>query len=186
MPMTYKRGFSFIEIVVAIMIMGIMAAFVIPKLRFRGARAVDSFTNDLVKLTTVATERAIMTGTVHRVFFAMNHEGAPRIEVQAMKKKSDKEQKQDSFEPLASEYSTTAFTLNPQLTIKNFYIKGIDEAAQGSLKDAWFYLLPDGVAQDIIINVLDEVTGDRVGLVLNPFSAKFAIYDTFQKPYTRI
>jgi hypothetical protein len=54
-------------------------------------------------------------------------------------------------------------------------------------EEMWFYVIPGGMAQDVIINFID--TKDlynnaprSVGLVLNPFSAQFKIYDTFQKP----
>ena len=52
--------------------------------------------------------------------------------------------------------------------------------------ELWFFIVPEGLAQDVVINLLDMRDKDRgkakqVGLVLNPFAAQFKSYDSFQK-----
>jgi hypothetical protein len=53
-------------------------------------------------------------------------------------------------------------------------------------ENIWFFVAASGLAQPVTINLVDD--NDRsagrarsIGLVLNPFSAQFKEYDTFQK-----
>lgn len=174
-----KSGFSLIEIIVAITIIGVMAAIVVPRLRFRGGNEIDTLVDKLAALTSSGYERALMTGKVHRIFFMMKEPAHVELQIAQDKKANDIELK---FVRAPEEYNTVTFTWDERFVIKNFYIKGFDEAAKGNLKDAWFYILPDGLSQEIVINIRDEQTGDERGLSLNPFHVKFSVYDTFQKP----
>jgi hypothetical protein len=71
---------------------------------------------------------------------------------------------------------------------ENFYIERKDEMRLGERTDAYFYLVPEGLAQEVIINGTDrgdqEVTRtiERFSFVLNPFSAQFEYYGLFQAP----
>ena len=53
--------------------------------------------------------------------------------------------------------------------------------------ETWFYVVPDGMTQRVTINMTDGNDIDsggrpaKIGLVLNPFNAQFAAYDTFKK-----
>ncbi len=81
------------------------------------------------------------------------------------------------------------FAWPKNLEIKNFYVEGSDEMERIAGRPdgkIWFFVVPSGLAQNVIINFIDTL--DRVnnkprtiGLVLNPFSAQFKVYDTFQK-----
>ena len=84
----------------------------------------------------------------------------------------------------------TSCELPDQINIKQFFVEGFDMMAKYTSKkteEMWFFIVPEGMAQDVIVNFLDtKDTKDdaprRVGLVLNPFTAQFKIYDAFQKP----
>lgn len=86
---------------------------------------------------------------------------------------------QDIFCPIAD-----------QIIIKQFFIEGFDMMAKFSRSktaSVWFYIIPEGMAQDVVINGMDtkDTNGDQpraFGLVLNPFTAQFKTYDEFQKP----
>ena len=175
-----KTGFSLIEIIVAIAIIGVMAAIIVPRLRVRGGKEIDVMVDSIAALTSSGYERALMTGKVHRVFFMMKEPAHVELQIAQDTKASDTELK---FTKAPADYNTVSFAWDlERFDIKNFYIKGSDEAARGNLKDAWFYILPDGLSQEIVINIHDRQTGDERGLILNPFHVKFAVYDTFQKP----
>lgn len=53
--------------------------------------------------------------------------------------------------------------------------------------ETWFYVVPDGMAQRVTINMTDSQDIDsggrpaKIGLVLNPFNAQFTAYDTFKR-----
>jgi len=84
----------------------------------------------------------------------------------------------------------TSLPIPDAYQVKQFFIEGFDMMAKytkSKTEEMWFYIIPEGMAQDVIMNFLD--TKDLfnnaprpVGLVLNPFSAQFKVYDEFQKP----
>jgi hypothetical protein len=56
-----------------------------------------------------------------------------------------------------------------------------------NVQELWFFLVPEGLAQQVTINMIDTVdTFDdkprHIGLVLNPFLMQFKVYDAFAKP----
>lgn len=178
-----KAGFSFIELIVAIMILGIMATLVVSRVMFRGPREIDAVAANITRLTQMGYERAVLTGKLHRVFFDFAQDAPEfRLEVLADGAQKDApELKDQKFTPVSVEYNKTRYAWPEQVTIKNFYIKTIDEAARG-LKTAWFYIMPEGITQEIVINMADELLQDTRGMILNPFTVRFTIYDSFQKP----
>jgi prepilin-type N-terminal cleavage/methylation domain-containing protein len=172
-----NTGFSFIEIIVAIAIVGVMAAIVIPRLRVRGTSEIDALVNKIAELTQQGYERALVTGKVHRVFFTITTGQPSKAALQVAE--DTKPGDELKFVPVPAEYNPTSFEWDERLRIVNFYIRGTDEGS--GLKTAWFYILPDGLSQEIVMNIGDEQTPDERGLVLNPFHVKFSVYDSFQK-----
>lgn len=75
--------------------------------------------------------------------------------------------------------------------IKNFYIGDKDEMrghGGRATTEMWFYVSKEGIAQRVIMNVLDRNdaranrAGKQVGLVLNPFIVQFKEHDAFKNP----
>ena len=73
--------------------------------------------------------------------------------------------------------------------IKQFFVQGFDElTSQQKTDKIWFYLLPAGMAQEVVINLVDtknapaDQEGKKMSLVLNPFTVQFKTYDDFQSP----
>ena len=163
------------------MILGIMATLVVSRIAFRGPRDIDLVVNNISRVTQAGYERAVLTGVLHRVFFDFSTE-APEFRLEMLKDADkNKELKDQTFEPVQIAYNTTRVAWPENIVIKNFYIKTIDEAARG-LKTAWFFIMPEGFSQEIVINMVDEKNRDERGLVLNPFTVRFVSYDSFQKP----
>ena len=186
----HKPGFSLIEVLVAIVIIGIMATIVMPRLLYKKTTELDTFIENISLLTQVGYEQAVITGQIHRLFFNMKAD-SPYIQLQVEKKEDgDKKQKASApqkasareFKPVSIAYITTQIPFDSALSIQNFFIKNIDEAQGGTLKDAWYYILPSGLSQEIIITIADSQKNMLRSLVLNPFTVKFSVYDTPQKP----
>jgi type II secretion system protein H len=188
MHATFKSGFSLIEIMVAIVLVGIMAAVIVPNLRPRKAKYErEEFIAKLNALTNLGKHNALMRNKTHRILVDLDKK---YIELQAETDKKD-EKGEPAFEKAKTGgYINTTFAWPKQMEVKNFYVEGFDEMEQvggRSTKQVWFFIIPSGLAQTVTINMFD--TKDKIGggkprpvsLVLNPFSAQFKVYDTFQK-----
>ena len=176
------RGFTLLELVIAIAIVAILGVVLVPT--FRGEREKLETKEFVAKLNTLmqaAWQQALSSQKVQRVFFDFNKKSI------ALSEQSDKDEK--NFVLVRGPYITTEIAIPANYYFRNFYIQGTDEMGRGGKrKDSWFFLMPSGVAQDVIINIMnqdeDMSEGDaqKFGLVLNPFSAQFGYYDSYQKP----
>ena len=186
--MQIKSGFSLIEIMVAIVIIGIVAAIVVPNLGKSKARQErDKFISELNALTGFALHNAVKTKKLHQVFFDFA-EGKREIYLKIFTQK-DKYGK-DEWAPVTRSYVKNFVKMIDQLELKNFYVEGKDEVGKlssGKGGNVYIYV-SDGICQNVVINYLDnnqEKSGRNklpLGLVLNPFSAQFEVFDEFKKP----
>lgn len=187
-PRDISPGFTLIELVIVIMLIALLGAIVVPNLRSRnpGYERKKLF-DTLEGIVNVAQLEAVKKNTVHRVFFDLK---SRQIRLEAASKETT-----SGGAPVYKPASTPSIKSNilmpENLEIKNFFIKGRDElgAARGHSTDTlWFYITPEGVAQEVIINMLD--TNDlgannnpaQASAVLNPFTLQFTLYDEFQQP----
>lgn len=178
------KGFTLIEMVVVILIIGAMATIIIPN--FRGPTASyerKAFIEQLNSLFFLGWEQALVTHTIQEIKFDIK---AKKVSLFAVESFSS-EEKPVEKEPKGLGQPTT-IDIPDQFEFKNFYIEGYDEMSRAAGRYIfWFYIMPDGLAQDIIINMVD--TKDTranneprpVGLELNPFSVQLKEYDTFRK-----
>lgn len=181
-----KSGFTLLEILVAIALVAILATIVVPNLFQRKPYYErQQFIRSLNMLSSFAWQQAIITHKTHKITFDMPKRMAS-VQIETDKKND----KGDSvFAPMKGAYLKTSFTWPKHLEIKNFYIEGFDEMGRmvgGKTNEIWYYVVPNGTAQAVIINIID--TQDKInnkprqiGLVLNPYSAVFKEYDVFQK-----
>lgn len=181
-----KKGFTLIEILVAIAIIVVMAAIVVPNLKPRKAQDErTAFIAQLNSVLSLAWQNALITHSVHRILFDFK-KNKVTVEAAAGDKDSQGEQK---FIPLQHSYVQTTLQWPDYLRIKNFFIEGFDEMSRFAGADTgqtWFFIVPDGLTQRVTINLID--THDlrsngrqtKIGLVLNPFTAQFTAYDTFK------
>lgn len=175
-----KAGFTLIEIIIVIAIIAAMATIVSPLLFGPKAKAQRSqYIAQLNQLLFLGWQQARITGKIHTVEFNFTNK---TVSLQIVEDDITKRK------PVSINYQQTQIEWPEQFDIKNFIIEGDDQMAQGGGKrTSWFYIVPDGLTQDVILNFFDtkdlSPSGDPrpVGLVLNPFSAQFKEYDSFQK-----
>jgi prepilin-type N-terminal cleavage/methylation domain-containing protein len=176
--MKNSRAFTLIEIMVVIAIIAVMATIVTPL--FRGTNASyerRSFTASLNSLLFLGYQQALITHKIH----AINCDFLRKIISLRVVESEGKD-------PVAAKinYQQTSLEWPDQFEPKNFYLEGNDVLPGKST--VWFYIMPDGLAQDVIINFFDTrdtlPSGDPrpVCLVLNPFFISMKEYDAFQKP----
>lgn len=180
-----KTGFTLIEVLVAIVLIGILAAVVVPNLYHRvPSYERKQFIAQLNELMLTAWQNAIITHKIHKVDVDF---GKQKIQL-FIARDGEKRKKELEFEPLTGLALDTSIALPENIEIKNFYIEGFDEMARfaAGTGGAWFFIVPEGLSQEVTINFVD--TKDTIngklrptGLVLNPFTAQFKIYDSFQK-----
>jgi prepilin-type N-terminal cleavage/methylation domain-containing protein len=178
-----SQGFTLIEIVVAIALVGLMAAVMFPNLFAPTARIerVDFITKTNALLL-AGWQNALIAHKIHIVTFNFS---TRKI---YLKIADTPEHIDEQKAPIVKiDYISTMLDIPSQFELKNFIIEGTDETRGGTRNLFYFYIMPDGLAQDVVINMLDtkdtlpDGTPRPVGLVLNPFSAQLKEYDTFQK-----
>jgi prepilin-type N-terminal cleavage/methylation domain-containing protein len=183
-----SKGFTVIELVVVLAIIALLAAVVVPNL---GPRSIkyqhDEFVTRLNGLVNLGWQDAIATQKVHKIVFDLNNNNVKIfVETGKIDRKGD-----PIWEQMQSAYLRSEHSFSATFKVKNFYIQGVDAMRQPGLKtidEVWFFLIPEGLAQDVIINILDtnetaqQEGRAQIGLILNPFNAQFKAYETFQKP----
>lgn len=184
---TSKSGFSLLEILITMAIVGFIATAIVPSLWRRSpGYERKQLISQLNSFTQHVWHQAMKTGKVFKVVFNLK---TLQVELeQETDKKADNGE--SVFEPVKRVYFSRSFAWPKELPIKQFIVEGSDLMARyvGKASDkVWFFVIPEGLTQEVTINMID--TKDllqnkkprEIGLVLNPFSAQFSVYDVFQK-----
>ena len=163
--------------------MAILAAIAIPNLKPRQP-SIDKFLSDLNAFSQIAWQDTIVTGALHRVVFNFS---TKRISLEKEKAFATGKQLDESqaFEPVVSAYLSNTISYSDSLAIRSFFVAGKNEM-EGS-EQAWYFIGQNGISQEVMINIEDQSSANReepdvYGLVLNPFSAQFKKYETYQEP----
>lgn len=183
----FKTGFTLLELMIAIVLIGIMATVLVPTL-FRSQSGYErkKFIADLNSIVRYGQQNAITSGKTQQVFVDVKKK---MMELRTPNGKKDSDG-QDEYKLVSHLYAPTHIEIPSSVQIKNFIIEGFDEVGKYTntkVGELWFFIVPEGLTQEVIINFLD--TNDKmyngkprpIGLVLNPFTAQFKEYDTFQK-----
>jgi len=178
-------GFTLIELIVVIALLGAVMAIIVPRIGKSPKQQREEFVTQLNRLVGFSWQNAIRSGKTQKVDFDFEKKKVTLW--QSVGKKDDKGQL--VTEPVVRDYSATSVKIPKQFVLRSFFIEGVDEVANrgGKISGAYFYITPEGLAQSVIINFVDrkEKRAGRsrpIGLVLNPFSARFTAYGTFKKP----
>ena len=182
--MRSKPAFTLIEVMVVVVIMGMLAAIIMPTFRAKPPRYErEKFVARLNAQVQAAWQHAIVTQTLHKVIFDIKKR---QVHVEYALPRIGKKDLQ--FEPLREWYGVEPYIWDERFVIKQFRIEGFDEMARSEREtiDVFFYVVPDGLTQEVTINFVDtkDLIGRKprqFGLVLNPFAARFSVYDGFQK-----
>lgn len=166
------------------MLIGILATIIVPNFRGRlPAHRRQEFVSEVEALITFAQQNAITSQKVHRVLFDFQKR------VITVEQEVEKGRGKTEFKPIKQAYQKTAYHYPESIEIKQFFINGVNEMQTGKqVFKMWIFILPSGLAQEVIINAIDtsdqlaDGSEAQLGLVLNPFTARLKVYDTFAQP----
>lgn len=169
-----SSGFSLLEIMIVLAIIGLSLTVVIPRLSRGDNKQFDELIASLQALVQVGYTNALVTGQIHRVFFDIEHN---RIRLEKSTGKVNAQGKFD-FEPLKISYVKTDFTLDDRFEIRHFVIQGKDEMSQAigiTTNEMWFFIMPEGLTQEVTMSIYDTLQDKEKTLVMNPFTAQLKV-----------
>ncbi|OGB84073.1 hypothetical protein A3F66_06150 [candidate division TM6 bacterium RIFCSPHIGHO2_12_FULL_32_22] len=186
---SHKQAFTFLEIMIGLVIIGLLASITIPNLRSLMKKDEHQiFVSNLNSLLSAALDNAVYSEKINRVIFDFINKKVS-IEQQTEKKLPSG---QMQFEDIDSQYTQSSFDFaKADLEFINFFIDTKDEmnlsVGQAKKEKVWFYILPDGTAQPVILNIIDmseQLSEEerKFSLVLNPFTIQFKEYEKFMQP----
>lgn len=171
-------GMTFLEIMIVLVLIGLMGAAIAPNLAYYVKKQKhQEFVLKLESFMYQVKQQALLTGKVQQVFFEFKEKKIIALTYDET----------FSDQPLSNRFSRSKIKqieLDQSFELQNFFIQGNDEVRSGSTRDtAWFYIMPDGSSQDVVINfTYGEEQEQKLGIKINPFSAQVFSYDTFQFP----
>ncbi len=184
-----RAGFSLVEIALVIAILAIIGMVVAPNFSRRvPLYAQQEFVAGLNTVARQAWVQSLETGAPHKVIFNL----AQRTIRMERKTKEVDHDGEAVFEPVVLDSLPENYEWPEQFEIKQFFVEGVDEvgkhASDSVMEDVWFFVIPEGMAQEVIINLIDTkdthhtLDGQELSLALNPFRVQFTVYEEFQNP----
>jgi len=175
-------GFSFIEILVVLLLLSIFISFAVPRF-FSSRKGVvkKEFFSEFALVISDTLHQAIITKKIHQIFVDLDHH---EIRVKQHHVMPDETDKHKQFKAVSPGIFHSQMLIPQQLSIKSFYIGDNDAINQGkTIHDVWFYIMPDGTSQAVIINLQDEEeqANNQFSIAINPFYSQVKLHDAFTK-----
>ncbi len=177
-----QPGISFIEILVILLLVSIATSLTIPRFLANKPRAAQKkFFTEFSTLITDTVFQAVMNKTVYQVYFDLNKQ---TISIKKYNPKIENDNKHLKFDPVSKDIFKNEINIPTTFSIKNFFVQDKDEFISGmKMNDAWFYIMPDGNSQAVIININESNDQEtKFSITVNPFYSQVRLHDTFQKP----
>lgn len=175
-----QSGFTIIELLLVIIIIGILSSTLVPLLKTKNPRYERKlFLARLNALMQLAWQRAVVMNSVIRVMFDVSKK---TIVLEQQVQQTGKAE--PSFTPIKQSYISSSLLIPSSLLIKKFFIEGSNEMDRVDKNTAqvWFYIVPRGLAQQVEINAIDisnikNKKTEFFNIRINPFTGRFAEYE---------
>lgn len=186
-----QKGFTLVQLVVALALIALVSGIVAPNIFRRMPQYErETFSETLNNLARQTWIRALQTGHVHKITFNL---AARTLHVEEKTDVVDHEEK-PVFTRVPINFVQSNYQWPDQFEIQQFYVEGVDEVgrhgSERTMEDVWFFIVPEGMAQEVILNILDtkdtyqNIEGKEFSLVLNPFRVQFEEFMEYQNPAT--
>jgi type II secretion system protein H len=166
------KGFTLVELLVVMLIIGLIGSFVAPRLAPRTAKTEkEAFVASLNSLARAGLTQAVTTQKLHQVFWDLEQR---KVEIRKHTGEYDR-----AGDPECKPIQLPSVTIPERFIVKQFSIEGINElAGNRNTKQVWFYIVPDGIAQQVTVMFIDthEDVSDaekKLTLELNPFTVRY-------------
>lgn len=166
-----SSGLTLIEIMVAMLIIGLMATIAVPRLFRQQQSTLDTFVIELQAIVQSGIYEAQHTGLLHRVFVDIKN---GHIQLESAKNADVHFQDTSaSFTPTGVTYAKTGISVPEDIAFQTFIINGKNELASGfTTKTIWFFIDPQGLVQQVHMQLKDTQTNHTITLATNPFSGQ--------------
>jgi prepilin-type N-terminal cleavage/methylation domain-containing protein len=178
------KAFTMIEMMVVIVIIGIMAAIMIPRFTQKSPRAEwPMIVDDLNNLVFFARQEAIANQKNYRLAFTNTQNHALMVVVEEEKQNPEKPE-QIIYEPAFSYYFTPQYIFHESVSLKAFFVNKTKKIEEGEKGKEYCYVIPDGLVQDITLQLFHKNSPDEKGVTLKmmPFYGIFTIEEGFTRP----
>src|SRR3989344_5615941 len=181
--MANRSGYSFIEIMAVVLILALLMTVAVPRFSTRNATAERrAFGAHLNAMLNEALLCALKTGRVQRIYWDF------KARTVCIEQSSDHVglDGKIAFSPVKLTYMSSKMMWPAKFEFRECIVQGIDQFAERGVEntnDAWFFVAPNGYAQEVTITIIDTSTADRdfegvpFMLVMNPFTVQFKMYE---------
>lgn len=181
--MPSKPGFSIIELLVVLLLISILGSLVLPTFFSKKQGVVKKeFISNFTTLVQEALHASVTNKKIHQLFFDFDQNF---IVVKEQDINSTETDPHKQFKVIKD--PSAKITIPSQLAVQNFFIQNNDEFGAGTTThESWFYIMPDGTSQPVLINILDQdpdkAESDPFSISVNPFYSQVQSHDSFQTP----
>jgi prepilin-type N-terminal cleavage/methylation domain-containing protein len=181
--MQKKQGFTLLEMVIVLAIIGITMTIIVPSFKRTGQAPLKQFIEDFSLFMRKTALRALEKNKELKIYINLKKR---LIELHEESDK-DKLTGEKRFAKITQQPFAKDLVIPESIEFKNAYITTAtgtkDQLAQES-DDFWFFITADGIAQEVVINLIDttpKASQGQAGLILNPFTLAVEQYNEFKK-----
>lgn len=184
--MNKSSAFTFIEMLMVLLLVGVVASVMMPLITRRrvSKEKWSIIQDDCNNLVFFARQEAIANGRVHRLTFS-SPKGAIADQVTIEEERQDPEKPEKKiYVPVQSYYFETRYEFDQSVKIRRVYVGRQETFTENPIAGAHCYIVPDGLVQDVIIQLTRTRGGTQEGgsLKMNPFFGKFEFEEGYVKP----
>jgi len=161
-----KPGFTLLEVVVVIGVIGILFGIAVTQLRFEPASPASSFVDDMYSCVKQTQLVALESHRQHRIVLGFEEQ---EVYVEQATDEYDAEGN-PQFTPVEAQWDTR-YAIPDGLEFTAVYVNGVDELAGGTTQRIWIYCYPSGMLQQTRIVVRETRSDRQYTIQINPVTA---------------